>query len=226
VKNCVAYIDDLEQNLECIQQILDPEFDVKTYNNPYNFLETYESNSYSSIILDIHMPLMNGFLLYEKIVAHPQYNGCPILFMSSDDSDSVRIQSLILGAVDFISRDADPIEILGRVKSKISYYKQHRCVLELGNLKVNLKLLKTYINLQEVALTFIELKLLCFFLKAYPENLSKTQIIEKVWSNSLVLDATIFTHLSNLNGKIEKWHFEIQGVKTKGFRIVKKGKPQ
>lgn len=219
--SCIAYIDDLDQNLEVVKLLFSPEFEVKTFIDPNEFLATYYKHSYNCILTDIHMPEVDGFMLYEKIVAHPQYNGCPILFVSSDESYASKIKSLILGAVDYIDRDTPPEEIVGRTKAKIEYFKQHRSTLELGNLKVNLHLLKVFINSTEISMTFTELKILCFILKEYPNSILKEVMVEKVWNSSLVLDATLSTHMSNLNSKLLLWNHEIQTNKGK-LRVIKK----
>lgn len=218
----VAYIDDNKLNLECIKTILDQDFTVQTFQKPESFLSKFNSTSYTSILVDIHMPTLNGFSLYEKIIEHPHYNGCPILFISSDDSDSARIQSFVLGAVDFLNRSIHPEEMIARIKSKILFYQKHRSIIEFSNLKVNLTLLKAYINNKELALTFIEFKILCLVLRSYPDYISKNQMIDQVWRTDHVLDATIYTHVSNLNSKLDDWDYEINGLKTKGVQLMKK----
>jgi DNA-binding response OmpR family regulator len=173
-------------------------------------------------MVDIHMPTLDGFELYEKIVAHPHYNGCPVLFISSDDSDQARIRSFILGAVDFLNRDINPEEMIARVKSKIQFFQKHRSIIEFTNLRVNLTLLKAYLNNQELKLTFIEFKILCLVLRNYPDVVTKDQLIQQVWRTDHVLDATIYTHVSNLNSKLDDWDYEINGLKTKGVQLQKK----
>ena len=68
------------------------------------------------------MPEGDGFALYEMIMNRPDFNGCPIFFISTDDSHEARIKSLTLGAVDFISRSVPPMELLARVKGKLKFF--------------------------------------------------------------------------------------------------------
>lgn len=222
MKAAIAYIDDNSLNLDCVKTILDQEFDVDIFPKPESFLNIFGTSSYSAILVDIHMPTMDGFTLYEKIIQHPQYNGCPILFISSDDSDTARIKSFVLGAVDFLNRVINPDEMIARIKSKILFYQKHRSIIEFSNLKVNLTLLKSFINNKELPLTFIEFKILCLVLRSYPDVVTKDQLIQQVWRTDHVLDATIYTHVSNLNSKLEEWDFEINGLKSKGVQLMKK----
>jgi DNA-binding response OmpR family regulator len=113
-------------------------------------------------------------------------------------------------------------EMMARVNSKIQFFKKLRSIVEFGNLKVNLTLLKTYVDQKEIGLTFIEFKILWQLISGYPEILPKEQIIEHVWGAGKVLDATIYTHISNLNGKLSRWDHEVLGIKNRGFKISKK----
>lgn len=222
MKAQIAYVDDNKLNLDCIQTVLSSDFEVNTFSRAEEFLENFNASSYASILIDIHMPSIDGYQLYEKIIEHPHYNGCPILFISSDDSDTARIKSFVLGAVDFISRDINPDEMIARIKAKIQFYQKHRSIIEFTNLKVNLTLLKAYLNNQELPLTFIEFKILCLVLRTYPDVVTKAQLIQHVWRTEHVLDATIYTHVSNLNSKLEEWDYEINGLKAKGIQLMKK----
>lgn len=220
----IAYIDDNMMNLDAIKLVLDQDFSVKIFQNPEHFLSGYSKTSFVCIMLDIHMPQIDGFALYEKIIEHPHYNGCPILFISGDESDEARIKSFLVGAVDFIKRDIQPLEMIARIKSKIQFYQKHRSIIEFTNLKVNLTLLKAFVNNEELPLTFIEFKILCLVLRNYPDIVTKAQLIEHVWRTDHVLDATIYTHVSNLNSKLSKskWDYEINGLKLKGIQLQKK----
>ena len=222
MKAGIAYIDDNKLNLDCIKTILDQDFDVEIFQKPEQFLTKFAATSYTSILVDIHMPTIDGFSLYEKIIEHPHYNGCPILFISSDDSDSARIKSFVLGAVDFLNRAIRPDEMIARIKSKIMFFQKHRSIIEFTNLRVNLTLLKAYLDTKELPLTFIEFKILCLVLRNYPDVVSKEQLIQQVWRTDHVLDATIYTHVSNLNSKLDSWDYEINGLKTKGVQLMKK----
>jgi two-component system alkaline phosphatase synthesis response regulator PhoP len=223
VKSRIAYIDDNISNLDCIKLIFEHQFDVDTFHQPETFLTGFNSVSpYAAIMVDIHMPTIDGFSLYEQIVQHANYNGCPILFISGDETDAIRIKSLSLGAVDFLNRHMKADEMMARVNSKIQFFKKLRSIVEFGNLKVNLTLLKTYLDQKEMGLTFLEFKILWQLISGYPEILPKEQIIEHVWGSGKVLDATIYTHISNLNGKLGKWDHEVIGIKNRGFKVSKK----
>lgn len=225
MKQRLAYIDDNKSNLDCIGLILEDDFSVDTFIDPFKFLAQYSLALANAILIDIHMPTLSGFSLYEKIIEHEDYNGCPIVFISSDDTDETRIKSFSLGAVDFIDRRMNPKEMITRINSKILFFQKHRTVIELGNLKLNLTLLKAFLHDEELKLTFLEFKLLCHLLKSYPGFTNKDELIEAVWANVHVLDATIYTHTFNINSKLEKWDHEIVIKRDKGMILAPKSVP-
>lgn len=222
MKSEIAYIDDNRLNLECVKKILDQAFNVQIFQKPESFLLDFENSSFTTILIDVHMPTLDGHALFEKIIEHQHYNGCPILFISSDDNDHARIKSFALGAVDFLNRAIHPDEMIARIKSRIQFFQKHRSIIEFTNLKVNLTLLKAYLNNKELPLTFIEFKILCLVLRNYPDVITKDLLIQQVWRTDHVLDATIYTHVSNLNSKLGDWDYEINGLKIRGVQLMKK----
>jgi DNA-binding response OmpR family regulator len=222
LKSVIAYVDDNHLNLECVNFLLQEEFMVQTFLEPEIFLSSIKDHSYSAIISDIHMPNMNGFTLYEKILSNSHYNSCPIFFFSSDHSDMNRMRSFELGAIDFIGREAPPDELVVRIKSGIEFHRKNNNLNKCGNLTIDLHKLQTYVNNKEVFLTFIEFKILYFLLKNHPFELTKDQLLSRVWRADHVLDATIYTHVSNLNKKLCQWDYEINGLKIKGIQLMKK----
>ncbi len=218
----IACVDDSKLNLDYMETLLGTDFSVRLFQQQKIFLEEIGNKNFDCILLDLHMPEGDGFALYEKILAHPKFNGCPIFFVSTDDSEEARIKSLTLGAVDFISRSVPPMELLARIKGKLKFFQSHRSIIEFEGLKVNLTLLKTYLNDREIPLTFIELKLLTLVLRHYPDSISKELISENVWKGTLVQDATIHTHVFNLNNKLSEWGYEIQVAKGVGAQLARK----
>jgi DNA-binding response OmpR family regulator len=114
------------------------------------------------------------------------------------------------------------MELLARIKGKLKFFQSHRNVIEFDGIKINLTLLKTFLFDQEVPLTFIELKLLTLVLRHYPDAISKETISDNVWKGSSVQDATIHTHVFNLNNKLGDWKYEIQIAKGVGAQLVRK----
>lgn len=221
----IAYIDDSQFNLEALGHFLSNEFQVDCYQESEKFLKSFPQKQYEAILVDLHMPVMNGFETYEAIVQHRAYNGCPILIISSDDSIEARVRSFELGAVDFINRSVSVEQMIAQINAKIQNFKKNKSIISFENLRIDQTLLKVLLNNLEVQMTFTEMKILTNLLRSHPEGVSKEKMIDHVWGASVVLDNTIYTHIFNLNSKLIDWSHEVRISKANGMiEVVKKRK--
>lgn len=216
----VAYVDDTHNNCEAMQMFFEGSgFDMHVSTSPVKLLADFPAINFDCIITDIHMPDMNGFEFYEALLDHPAYNKCPVFFISSDDSEINRIKTYDSGAVDFLSRFLTPQELISRVKSKIIFYRKHRSIREFGNIRVDTDRLKVTIRDEDIKLTFLEFKILMYFIRNYPDTMPKPDLIKAIWQETPVLDATVYTHIGNLQDKLKNWDFELVSVKSKGLHL-------
>lgn len=217
----IAYIDDCIDNLEYMELALGSDFEIDTYQDVNKFL-SQDFRQYSAIILDVHMPNKDGFELYHDILSSEVYPGCPVFFISSDETDEVVVQSFELGAVDFIPRRTGPTELLARINSRIDYHKKNKPILEFGDLKLNLSQLVVTLKDEILRLTFTEVKLVNSLLRAYPEICTRDELIKNVWGKDYAQSATVHTHISNLNSKLKDWDHEIIIERNVGVSLQKK----
>lgn len=217
----VLYFDDQIQNIEAFKEVLSDNFNVIGTTDATNYVEMLENNLPHAILLDVHMPVLDGHTLYKKISQHPLYNGCPVIFISGDSSDENKIKSYAGGGIDFLPRDLKIEEIAIRLTNKIKFYLQMSTTLELGNLQLDIKSMKATIDLKNIDLTLLELRLLSHILRAYPQSPSRQELILSVWGNDTVKPGTINTHLTNLKPKIEAWDHMIK-VREDNIIVQKK----
>jgi DNA-binding response OmpR family regulator len=221
MKWTLAYFDDQVQNIEAFKEILSDKMNVVGCSDATAYAKILEDYHPHAILMDVHMPILDGHALYKKISEHPLYNGCPVIFISGDASDENKMKSFTGGAVDFLSRDLKIEEIAIRLENKIKFYLQMCTNLELGNLKVDVKLMKASIDNKNIDLTLLELRMLSHLLRAFPTTLSRLDLINRVWGNDSVKPGTINTHLTNLKPKIENWDHQIK-VREDNILIQKK----
>ncbi len=217
MKLTLVYFDDQIQNIEVWKDLLEEKFNVVGCNDASKYAMVLKENHPQAFLLDVHMPGMDGHTLYKKITEHPLYNGCPIFFISGDISDETKIRAYESGAVDFLPRDLAVEEIILRLSNKIKFYLQSSSVLELGNLRIDVKSLRTTINNVSIDLTLLEMRLLGIFLRAFPQAITRTEVIRKIWGDEAVKPGTINTHVTNLRPKIEQWN---HGIKIREDQIL------
>lgn len=223
MKWTLVYFDDQIQNIEVWKDLLEDNFNVIGCHDANSYQMVMKENHPHAFMLDVHMPVLDGHALYKKITEHPLYNGCPIFFISGDISDETKIRSYESGAVDFLSRDLPVEEIILRLSSKIKFYLQTSTVLELGNLRIDVQSLKTTIDDKTIDLTLLEMRLLGILLRSFPQTITRTEVIRKIWGDEVVKPGTINTHVANLRPKIEKWN---HGIKIREDNILIQPKNQ
>lgn len=221
MKDLIVFFDDDHANLDLYQKYFEDHYQCEKIINPFSFEQALELNP-SAIIIDVIMPLLDGPTLYQKIYHHAKYNGCPILFISSSESDETLLNTLRAGGQDFLGRSMSREEMLFRVRNKIEYFKMNKTTFMLGEVKLDIKNLKVFENEKVLDLTLTELKLLKTLLEYYPATLSREKVNELVWPGIVVQSNTLNTHLSNLRGKFSRWSYEILHIKNQGILISKK----
>lgn len=220
----VIVFDDDESNLKFYQNQFKEDFVVKGFQNAHTYQQALQENV-SAILIDVLMPLMNGPELYEKLLVHTSYNGCPIIFVSASTSDEVMLSALKTGGQDFLKKGMKKDEMVIRINNKIDFFKLSRQIFMLGKVKVNAKELKVYCDQKHIDLTLTEFKIMRFLIKEFPSLTTREKIDEAIWPGQKVIPATLNTHLSNLRSKFADWEYEIQFLKSKGVELTLKETP-
>ncbi len=112
----VLVVDDHEINRDCLGLILENDYEVLYAENGKEALEEMRAhaNGLSLVLLDLMMPVMNGFEVLEHVRQDEQLKSIPIIVLTAEKS--AELQALQLGAADFITKPFDmPEVILARV---------------------------------------------------------------------------------------------------------------
>ncbi len=113
----ILIVDDKEQIAKILHVYLMQEYACYYKQNPVEALQwLYDGNMPDLIISDIRMPEMRGdeFLLYLK--HNELFKNIPVVMLSSEDSTTERIRLLESGAVDYIVKPFNPMELKIRIK--------------------------------------------------------------------------------------------------------------
>lgn len=218
----MIYFDDQSPNIEALQDLLAEKITVHGCTDATKYEQIISAHNPHIILIDVHMPGLDGYALYERITENQHYNGCPIMFISGDQSDENKFRSHDQGGIDFLSRDLVPEELEVRLISKIRFHQQSSTLLTLGNLSIDLNELTVFIDGKFVDVTLLEMRLISALVRKYPEIKTRTQLIEKIWGDG-VKPGTVNTHITNLRPKIENWDYTIK-VREDNVLIVPKSK--
>ena len=118
-KSVVLIVEDQKINRQILGNMLRMEYDVLEAENGAVALEVLErQQNVSAILLDIVMPVMDGYTFLQRLKASP-YSEIPVIVMTGDQEESAEQKALDLGAWDFVSKPYRPGTLLTRLKNVI-----------------------------------------------------------------------------------------------------------
>lgn len=166
------------------------------------------NNEYDLIILDVMLPLVDGFEICRQL---RNQKDIPILMVSAKKEDVDKIRGLGLGADDYVIKPFSPSELVARVKSHLSRYERlsgkremKRDEIKIRGLYINRSDHRVLVNDNEVPLAPKEFDLL-YFMASNPNRVfSKTDLFEHVWGlDSPGEISTVTVHIAKVRDKIE-----------------------
>lgn len=129
-RQSVLIVDDSELNRKMLGQMLGSRFDIAEAASGEACLQLLEQNAtgISIVLLDIHMPGIDGFTVLEEMNQKNLLEQIPVIMISSEDTvDAVR-RAFDLGASDYISRPFDAKVVYQRIINTIQLYAKQRCL--------------------------------------------------------------------------------------------------
>ena len=120
-KRELLVVEDNELNREILAEILMPDYVVHQAENGKEGLDLLRQRAakISLVLLDIQMPVMNGYEFLDAVRQEVRFANIPIIVMTSSGEAKEEIRCLESGASDFVSKPYDPEIILRRVESMI-----------------------------------------------------------------------------------------------------------
>lgn len=117
----VLIIEDNEINREILQEVLENEFEVLMAENGQVGLDILKAyyQEISAILLDIMMPVMDGFTFLAKVKEDPVLRAVPVVVMTAANEQKQEERCLKLGTVEFLTKPYNPMIVLGRIRNMI-----------------------------------------------------------------------------------------------------------
>lgn len=146
----ILTIDDKPLNIQLIGAILRKEnYEVGSAQNGQEALELLKENSdFDLILLDVNMPIMNGYETCLEIRKIPALRDIPIIFLTAISDIENVIKGFDTGGQDYVSKPFNAKELLARVRTHIEL-KNSRKKLEQINQKLELKVKERTFELQK-----------------------------------------------------------------------------
>jgi len=202
----ILIIEDEQRLAEIIKkQLKESGFNVETAFDGYIGRQLAETNRYNLIILDINLPLINGYDLCKEI--RKTNSNIPIIMLTALGTPDNKVAGFDAGADDYVIKPFDFRELLARVNVFLKRSESNVLTekLRIADLEMDLNTKTVTRANNKIDLTAKEYALLETFLKNKEKLLTREFIIEQVWG--IDFDPTtniIDVYVNYLRKKIDK----------------------
>ncbi len=225
MKTKILLVDDERDIVEFLQYNLVQEgFDVVIAYDGKEALSKL-SEKPDLIILDIMMPIFDGYEVCKKVRATKGFEKTPVVFLTAKAGEYDEILGLELGASDYITKPISPKKLIARVKSNLRKTgnqdgKPANEKISAGPLTIDRELYTIYLRGKKVFFPRKEFEVL-FYLASSPGKVFSREILLKdVWgSDVFVVDRTIDVHIRKIREKLDKDSDLIETIKGIGYRF-------
>lgn len=196
-------------------------FEAQGFEDGTSFWNALQKKQPDLVILDVMLPGMDGIELLRKMKSSPEFSGVPVIMATAKGTEYDKIQSLDLGADDYLVKPFGMMEMVSRIKAVL-----RRCqpvkeshVLMYKDLTVNIDERTVQIQNQRVNLTYKEFELLRMFMSHPGIAFSREQLFSSVWNMDYMGDSrTLDMHIRTLRMKLGDYGNCIQTLRNIGYR--------
>ena len=166
-------------------------------------LEFLAVADYDAVILDIMMPVMDGYAVLKQLRAEGRMT--PVLFLSARDSIEDRVLGLDSGANDYLIKPFSFAELMARIRTMIRLSKgSQTSLLQVGDLTLDTATHTVHRANKLILLSAKEYALLEYMLLNQGRPVSQEELIEHVWDASVdSFSGSIRVHMSSLRRKLK-----------------------
>jgi two-component system alkaline phosphatase synthesis response regulator PhoP len=199
-------------------RIRDEGYDVETAANGIEGFQKASSRAYDLIVLDLMLPLKNGFdvcrdLRQEKIHT-------PILMLTARTATVDKVIGLKIGADDYLTKPFDMPELLARMEALLRRPAlRDTAVFQFGPIHFDARRTEVRRDGRRLALSAREFELLRYFIEHRGETLPREELLRAVWSyESAPFTRTVDVHVAWLRQKLEddpkrpRWIVTVHGL--------------
>jgi DNA-binding response OmpR family regulator len=206
MSTCILVVDDEPRYLRLLEANLRTEgYDVISAKDGGSVLELFAANPVDLILLDIMLPVMDGFTVCQRI---RQFSSVPIIMLTAKGEEKDRVRGLDVGADDYLVKPFSVTELLARVRAVLrraqsSEVGQERFFVH-ENLKIDFAKAEVWRDDQQVYLSATEYRLLLQFSHNIGKILTAEELLTSVWGPEYATDKEIlWVTIARLRQKVE-----------------------
>ena len=174
------------------------------------------------VVLDVMLPGKDGVTLLKMMKGTEALRDIPVIMATAKGTEYDKVQSLDLGADDYLVKPFGVMEMVSRVKAVLRRYRpaRERGALQMEGLVLNPQEHTVTVDGQRVSLTYKEYALLHLFLSQPGVAFTREQLLSRVWNAEYLGETrTVDMHIRTLRQKLGRYGNIIETVRNVGYRL-------
>ena len=221
MKEQILIVDDEKEIADLVTLYLENEgFSVFKFYSSKEALDCINTQSIDLAILDIMMPEIDGLKLCQIIREQHHY---PIIMLTAKSTELDKINGLMLGADDYLTKPFLPLELVARVKAQLRRYTRYNVGVEQAQdvlihhgLVLNRKTHECTLNEKPLSLTPTEFEILAILCEKKGNVVSSEELFHQIWKDEYYSknNNTITVHIRHLREKMQDSFENPKYIKT------------
>ena len=200
-------------------------FDARGFEDGDSFWKALQSEKPELVVLDVMLPGKDGVTLLKMMKASEELQDIPVIMATAKGTEYDKIQSLDLGADDYLVKPFGIMEMVSRVKAVLRRCKRSAPsnLLKLEGLVLNPDEHTVTVDGERIILTYKEYELLHLFLSQPGIAFTREQLLSSVWNAEYLGETrTVDMHIRTLRQKLGTYGHLIETVRNVGYRLEAK----
>ena len=197
-------------------------FEARGFDDGVSFWSALQTEKPDLVVLDVMLPGVDGIELLQRMKASAELRTIPVVMATAKGAEYDKIQSLDLGADDYLVKPFGVMEMVSRVKAVLRRCRPQETghVLSAGGISLDPERRTVTVEGQRVQLTYKEFELLRLFLSHPGMAFTRDQLMEKVWDVDYCGETrTVDMHIRTLRQKLGAYGEKIETVRGVGYRM-------
>jgi two-component system phosphate regulon response regulator PhoB len=225
-KTTILIVEDEPAIVELVTfSLRDAGWDVCSVQNAAHAWDFIQHRTPHLMLLDWMLPDQSGLRLLSRIRADRQFQDIPVIMLTAKSMEEDKIAGLNTGADDYVTKPFSPRELLARAKALLRRKspEHDQAPMTAGPVMLDPVSCTVMLDQQRLEMGHAEFKLLKFFM-AHPERVfSRSQLLDKVWGDHVVIEErTVDVHVLRLRKALKEAEKLIKTVRSVGYMLSEK----
>lgn len=221
MKELIYIVEDDEGMREVYQGAFEDAYEIKLFENGKDFFYAFAVKKPDLVILDIMLPVMDGFTILTKI--REMDERIPVICVSAKSDEVSFVKGLNRGADDYMAKPFSVLELMARVKTNLRRAKLY--ITSADGFSIDNNLYKAFYNGTDLGLTIKEFKLLKILIGKAGVTVEREELFRDVWGEDYMGETrTLDMHIAAIREKIKRAGGKdcIITVRSIGYRFQNK----